>query len=179
LTSAALPGKLDPNDERPIEKQMFGYCWQNYDRRVSWRTLVAELRPAVQELFQKVEPQGVRLPSGAVAAKQTVVAWSLPAEPAQDRRGSRFGVVAVEHGGDGVRVVEVPADSPGARLTVVATGAVLRLEPGDVIVEINGRAIRSGAEYVEAVKGSPQTMELVVRDVKDGSRLKLRTRLRY
>jgi S1-C subfamily serine protease len=40
----------------------------------------------------------------------------------------------------------------------------MSLEPGDVILSINGQAIGNLDDYWNAVKGSPRTMELLVRD---------------
>ena len=46
----------------------------------------------------------------------------------------------------------------------IDTGNQLSLESGDVILSINGQAIGTLDEFWNAVKGSPRTMELVVRD---------------
>jgi hypothetical protein len=46
----------------------------------------------------------------------------------------------------------------------IGTGTQMSLEPGDVILSVNGQAIHSLDDYWNFVKGSPRTMELMVRD---------------
>jgi S1-C subfamily serine protease len=98
---------------------------------------------------------------------------------ATDPRGSRFGVPAVAHGTDGVRITAVWDNYPGTQVVEVATGRKLVLEPGDIILEINGRPLHSLQDYIDSVKTSPRTMELVIRNVRNGERVPMRVQLRY
>jgi hypothetical protein len=50
---------------------------------------------------------------------------------------------------------------------------------GPAGASIDGRPIRNTKDYWDAVKGSPQTMDLTVRDVRNGQKRDLRTRLRH
>jgi S1-C subfamily serine protease len=55
--------------------------------------------------------------------------------------------------------------------------AALGLEYGDVIVSINGVAVNTQAEYVNAVHASPDEMKLVVRDCRTAQFLEMTVRL--
>ncbi|SDC63457.1 PDZ domain-containing protein [Paenibacillus sp. UNCCL117] len=72
------------------------------------------------------------------AGRQRTDANTIAGAVALHKLGLGRGVVP-----DGVRVVQVPADSPAAG----------QLKPGDVVVEMNGQAIASTAALTEAMKG--------------------------
>ena len=179
LASSALYEEPPENAPRPINEYMVGYLWANMNRRTTWQQMVGQMQPVAQKLFAQIKPDGIEQPGGRRQTTQTITALTLPKEAQADPRGSRFGVPAVENGGDGVRVTGVYRGFPGTHVVVVDTGDVLTLQAGDVIVEINGQAIRSMPDYIAAVQGSPQTMDLVVRNVNNGQKLPLRTKLRY
>ena len=181
LVCMAPEGKPGEHEGFALDKA-FGAFWRNSQRRVSWQTVLSESRSRVQTLFRQMYPEGIAGPENKIYQKQTVVAWSLPEEPKpqpQADRGSRFGVEAVDNNGEGVRVVRVWPGFPGTKVAVAATGQMLQLQSGDVILAVNGRPIRNTKDYWDAVKGSPQTMDLTVRDVRDGQKRELRTRLRH
>ena len=158
----------------------FGVFWRNSQKRMSWQQIVEESRKQVQKLFEQMNPEGLIGRDGQVFHKQTVAAFSLPEEPKPPQdRGSRFGVEAVNNNGEGVRVVRVWADYPGTRATEVDGGKLIPLQPGDVILSINGRKIGSAKDYWDAVKSSPVTMEFTIRDARDGATRKMRAQLRY
>lgn len=179
-----MPGRSLANEEDigGGPENAFGVFWRNSQKRLSWQAVIEQSRRQVQELFRQINPAGLIARDGRVYHKQTVAAWSLPEAPAWQPpadRGSRFGVEAVDNGGLGVRVVRVWPDYPGTKATEVGGNKLIRLEPGDAILSINGRPIRGVKDYWDAVKGSPQTMEFTVRDVRDGQRRNLHTQLRY
>jgi len=177
-----MPGRELAEGEQPGLGKAFGVLWRNSEKRISWQVLLQECRTQVQELFQQINPDGLASHDGKLYRKQTVTAWALP-EPAKVQpvveRGSRFGVEAVDNNGEGVRIVRVWAGYPGTRMKAVGSSGVFCLQPGDVILSINGQKIRNTKEYWNAVKSSPLTMNLVVRDVRDGQKRNLRTELRY
>jgi S1-C subfamily serine protease len=163
---------------------MIGYLWANMDRRSNWNQMIKQMQEVAPRLFAAVHPDGIEHPDGGKQTTQTITAFSLPDEAApegpaaSDPRGSRFGVPAVAHGTDGVRITAVWENYPGTQVVEVATGKRLILEPGDIILEINGRPLRSLQNYIDCVKNSPQTMEFVIRNVRNGERVPLRVQLR-
>ncbi len=177
-----MPGRKLADNEAPGLENAFGVLWRNSEKRISWQTLLQECRTQVQELFQQINPDGLTSRDGHLYRKQTVTAWTLPepvkTQPAMDR-GSRFGVEAVDNNGEGVRVVRVWAGYPGMKVKATGSKDVFRLQPGDVILSINGRKIRNTKDYWDAVKSSPIIMEFTVRDVRDGQKRNLRAQLRY
>jgi hypothetical protein len=177
-----MPGQK-PGAEESIEggpDQGFGVFWHNSQKRLSWQQVIEETRAQVQQLFSEINPEGLVARDGKIYRKQTVAAWSMSEAPKRMvDRGSRFGVEAVDNNGEGVRVIRVWPDYPGTRATEVEGNKLLRLQPGDVILVINGRRIGSTKDYWDAVKTSPQTMLFTVRDVRDGTQRNLRAQLRY
>ena len=152
------------------------YLRENSGRRISWQTLVSDVTPRVQALWDETYPKGyVHEVTQKTYTKQTPRVWALP----NDNRGVRFGVGATNNDGNGVRVVEVWPDYPGTRLVSVATGERCVLEPNDVILTINGQLVRCIHEYDRAVKTSPQQMVLAVRNCRDGRVGLLAATLRY
>jgi S1-C subfamily serine protease len=66
------------------------------------------------------------------------------------------------------------ADGQGIRLTAIVPGsraALLGLDPGDVILDINGTPVRTMEEYHEAVRNSPDEMWITVLNVRTGKPL--------
>ena len=136
----------------------------------------------MQDLFTEMNPDGLAARDGKVHREQTVAAWELPEPPkasSKADRGSRFGVEATNNNGEGVRVVRVWDDYPGTRVTEVGGAQWIRLQPGDVILTINGRRITGKRDYWNAVKESPLDMQFTVRDVTDGTIRRMKVQLRY
>jgi hypothetical protein len=179
-----MPGKKladEKADESGIE-EAFGVFWRDSQKRSSWQAVIQASRGQVQELFAQLNPNGLIARDGRAYHKQTVVAWSLPEPPRPQPpvdRGSRFGVDAVDNGGQGVRVVRVWPDYPGTQATEVGGNRLIPLQPGDVILSINGRRIGGTKDYWDAVKGSPLMMQFTIREIRDGQRRNLRVKLRY
>jgi hypothetical protein len=180
LASSALYEQPPDNTPRPINEYMVGYLWANMERRATWKQMVGQMQPVAQKLFTAVHPEGIEHPAGPRQTTQTITAFALPREAAvADDRGSRFGVMAVANGSDGVRVTSVRRGYPGTRVVVIATGEVLTLQAGDVILEVNGQEIHSLQDYVDTVRSSPPTMDFTVRNVNNGDKIRLRTKLMY
>ncbi len=152
---------------------------------ITWPEFAAELKTDVQKAFLDSWPDGYKFdpPLNGIHVQKTQtieVYGSLPGEAewrtAVDRaavqagvRGPRFGIRAVAHHG-GVRVTEVVPNGPGARAG---------FEVGDLIVEINGTAIRTEQEYAKAVDDSPKTMKAKVVNINDGRTLNVTFELGY
>lgn len=169
----------DPNFGGGLE-DAFGVFWRNSERRMSWQQIVEASRKQVQKLFEQMNPEGLVGRDGQVFKSQTVAAFTLPEEPKpQPDRGSRFGVEAVDNGGEGVRITRVWPDYPGTRTTEAGGNKLVPLQPGDVILSINGRRIGGKQDYWDAVKSSPLTMDFTIRDARDGATRKMRAQLKY
>ena len=185
LACSSLYESPPENSSRPVHEYMVGYLWANMDRRVSWNQMVKQIQEVAPRLFAAAHPDGIEHPDGHKQTTQTITAFQLPDESVPegsataDPRGSRFGVPAVAHGTDGVRITAVWDNYPGTQVIEVATGRKLVLEPGDIILEVNGRPLRSLQDYIDSVRSSPRIMEFVIRNVRNGERVPMRVRLRY
>lgn len=185
LACSSLYETPPENSDRPVHEYMVGYLWANMDRRSSWSQMVKQMQEVTPRLFALAQPDGLEHPDGHKQTTQTITAFSLPEESpteepvAADPRGSRFGVPAVAHGTDGVRITAVWKNYPGTQVVEAASGRKMVLEPGDIILEINGRPLHSLQDYIDSVKTSPRTMEFVVRNVRNGERVPMRVQLRY
>lgn len=56
-------------------------------------------------------------------------------------------------------------------------GTVVTLQPGDIILSVNGRTVRGTTDYWNLVKGSPTEMHFTIQSVGDGRTYQLKTRL--
>ncbi len=56
-------------------------------------------------------------------------------------------------------------------------GTVVTLQPGDIILSINGRTVRGTTDYWNLVKDSPTEMHFTIQSVGDGRTYQLKTRL--
>ena len=56
-------------------------------------------------------------------------------------------------------------------------GTVVTLQPGDIILSINGRTVWGTTDYWNLVKGSPTEMHFTIQSVGDGRTYQLKTRL--
>jgi hypothetical protein len=117
---------------------------------VSWADFSAAVSQDTNALFQQLKQGATEPPELVNQASQIPLVFSL-ANPAGPQRvspakGLKLGAkVAAATGG--VKVVEVGAGSPAARLG---------LEPGDVILSVNGVAARGLAEYARLLDAAPQ-----------------------
>ena len=81
-------------------------------------------------------------------------------EPLPDK--SEFGASGEVVEGQGIRVVAIVRGSPAA---------LVGLDPGDVIIDINGKPVRTMDEYDEAIRQSPDEMWFTVLNVRTGKPL--------
>lgn len=135
---------------------------------MNWPKLVQELKIDVQKAFEESWPEGFKFdpPINGISLQKTQtvdVYGSLPGTESRStestqRQGPRFGVRAVNNGGNGVRITEVVKDGPGA---------TAGFEVGDVILEINGTPIRNEKDYSDAIDNSPRRMKAKVLNVND------------
>jgi S1-C subfamily serine protease len=143
---------------------------EHADRQISWDFLVMQVRTATAEEFRDAFPGGFTFRDSqgrqVTQRTQTVTArldlggndTQPPPPPGQ---GLRFGVVAQQVGNQ-LRITRVFDDSPAKRVTISGTNTRAALEVGDVIVGINGRAIRTEQEFLNAVAGSGRNMSLEI-----------------
>jgi S1-C subfamily serine protease len=110
--------------------------------------------------------------SEVVQRTQTVTALALELQRANSEIGDgnprRFGAFIQENGGDGVMIQSITAGSPASRIFIKELDVHGYMIPGDVILEANGRPIRSVEDFLTAVRASGDTLEGRVRDPRDG-----------
>jgi predicted metalloprotease with PDZ domain len=174
----------EPRDGSLFTTALYKFLNQNRERQLTWPTVFAAVKDRAADQFKSQYPNGIEN-----QFTQTAYAFQLKAAPVEPPpppplqgggpgNTSRLGVLATEQPGGGVRVVEVWAGYPGTQSRVRETGERLNLEPGDVILAINGQAIRNLQDYVTLVKNSPPEIDLRVRDQRTGQQVNLRTTLR-
>lgn len=117
---------------------------QNSEQALTWKQVLDELRPGVQDTFRQMFPFGFVDQEGRRQRTQTLRVWHTPPGAPADVRGK-----------------------------VYATS----LDAGDVIRSINGRVIRTEADFTRAVKQSPEQMIFTIVNVRDGLRMHLGTTL--
>jgi hypothetical protein len=99
------------------------------------------------------------------AERAAAIARAAAAARERARRGNgnpnsnTFGALGVPAPGGGIFLV---GSNPGT------PAAGLGLEYGDVIVSINGVGVNTQQEYADAVHGSPDSMNFVIRNVRTG-----------
>lgn len=130
---------------------------KNGPNSLAWKELVEGVTETVADAFQESYP-------GREQKTQTVYVFTHPSYDA-----SVSGV-------RGVRVVSVRPGFPGSRCSG-GQGNLLTLEPGDFILEINGRPMNGLSDYDKAVDASPAQMRFKVRDA-DGRLYDLKCMLR-
>ncbi len=107
------------------------------------------------------------------------------------RTSPRFGVHVVDAAGGGALVTSVHADSPATFNRVLdkvtanppvvdnpGDNPFFRLEPGDVILSVNGVQLRNINDFWNTVKGSPTEMRFTIRDRRTGREVQSKTQLR-
>lgn len=150
-----------------------------------WSDFVAEVKICVQEFFCENYPNGYKFdpPLNGIVVQNTQtieIYGTLPKIPkgftapydeqAAPNKGPRFGVRAIIRPGGGVRVTDVIAASPGAKAGITI---------GDVILEINGKPLRSEQDYGKAVDDSPKTMNAKIVNAGDGRTMYITFELGY
>jgi hypothetical protein len=117
---------------------------------VTWADFSGALSRDTDTIFQQIKQGATEPPELVNQASQVPLVFSLanPAGPQRvgPARGLKLGAKVAAASG-GVKVVEVGAGSPAARLG---------LEPGDVILSVNGVAAKSLAEYAKLLDAAPQ-----------------------
>jgi hypothetical protein len=90
----------------------------------------------------------------------------------------RLGFSGKDLPGEGVEVVAVNPGSPATRLYRTDNAQQpITLTPGDVITAVDGRPVRSLAEYYQAMNAAtPGKVKITVRDVSNGQMVELATR---
>jgi len=71
---------------------------------------------------------------------------------------------------DGFNIEEVDADGPAFKLTDPDSGGVAMLEKGDIIIEVDGKKIKSAEDYAKAINGAADhtKTKIKVKDVRSG-----------
>lgn len=94
-----------------------------------------------------------------------------------DQNGLRFGVTFIATT-QGIHVTQVHPNMPSKRC-LSADGQVWTLVPGDVIISINGKDLKSADDMLRAVAASPRNMEFRVIDGRTGVVSDLKTELAW
>ncbi|MDR1141758.1 MAG: PDZ domain-containing protein [Planctomycetaceae bacterium] len=145
---------------------------------MTWKDFVGEWKNDVHKVFLESYPDGYRFepPINGISVQKTQtfeVNGSLPGMAEQVSGvygGPRFGIRAVNHLGNGVRVMQVIPNSPGQHAG---------FEVGDVIIEINGTAIHNEQDYAKAVDDSPKKMTVKAINTNDGQTIDITFELGY
>ena len=138
----------------------FWFASYDYDRQ-RWRNWEwigdpqgRNQRMPSQSMLPQTPPQGQSTPSTSAPTPTPQPAYQAPAstraQPAYTPPGSNTGTT---------RGFSAPS---------IDTSQSLRLQPGDVILEINGETIYGQEDVTSAIARSPQTMYLTVRDGRSG-----------
>ncbi len=140
---------------------LYLYLMTNADRSLSWDTVTRDLRRKVQDEFDTRIPGGYQDKHGRRQTTQTLRVWHLPPGWPGDGGGggSRFGIHIRSYRGRGVLVTRVSRGSPADRAEV---------DRGDVILSVNGQAVSSTDEMLEAVRRSPRVMRFRMKGGRTG-----------
>ena|GEM_PF-2142036 len=180
LTSSK-PGQFSFVDGKNPSRGSF-FTWAlaellNRDRTnedLDWVQFVEKLGVESQKAFHESYPKGILDRSGQpVQMGQTVYIHKVPGmsatldsatastphlvsaptriEPAPAPTGPRLGLRAITHDGGGVRITEIASDAPAGKAGFFV---------GEIITEINGKAIRNETDYSDAIDQSQKIMEV-------------------
>jgi hypothetical protein len=143
----------------------------------TWQEFTTALAEDVKTAFLDRHPEGYKFspPLNGIAQQttQTIEIYgALPgtATASAAVQGPRFGVRAVALQGGGVRITQILPDGPGDRAG---------FEVGDVIMEINGKAIQNEEDYSKSIDDSPKKMNAKIINVKDGRLMNITIELGY
>ena len=148
LTEHGMHGNFDP------DKPPFGIFFEYRQQNLNWAAVGKLLVVKVNTLFKTVAPKGWDTSKGGKQVTQT----------------PRFYSLAKTEGG------RSQPQKPGRKQTRWSR-PTYRPEVGDMILEINGRAIRNFDDYYRAVKSSPTTMTFVLGEARSGKKFLMRTQL--
>ncbi len=122
---------------------------------VTWTVFAEHLKRDTARMYRELvyEPARAR---GETPKQENQIPkiFQVPGGVAAARPKWRFGVQTFDNGGDGVLVRRVFPDTPAARAG---------LADGDVILSINGKALRGRADFADAVDNCDGTITVEVR----------------
>ena len=130
------------------------------DEPLTWSRIGEATAGKVAAEFRRLRPDGLEDDDPEhPQMTQTVTAYSTGTSTARPDRRPAFGALGAENGGDGIRIEQAFAGTPAADLL---------LEPGDVVLTINGAPLRTLQDYARQNQGSPRIMRFTFRDVRTG-----------
>lgn len=166
--SAFFTSEKQALDEMPgslFTKALTEYAHRNQERQPTWNDLLSEVGIKVHVAFREGYPQGASVAKGAVVQHdQTVYAIDYPDMP--KKQGPRSGVHVRDHEGKGAWILSVDAGSPAAQVFDLSTHKYVSLQPGQLIVAANGRAVSGANAFAAVVKGSPQILRFTLADAR-------------
>jgi hypothetical protein len=122
---------------------------------VTWATFAEHLKRDTSRMYKDVVYEPARAKGEPPEQENQVPkVFQVPGGVAAARPKWRFGVQTFDNGGNGVLVRRVFPDTPAARAG---------LEDGDVILSINGKALRGRADFADAVDNCDGTITVEVR----------------
>ena len=157
---------LDDADGSIFTKSLSDILWDVREQRLSWKQVFEMTRRRASAEFARVHPTGAKAPFMTVP-QRTQTAWAFRLEP----EGPRFDAA-----------VQFDPQHRGVRITGLAPNGSVQssgFEIGDVILSVNQRPLNRYEDFVNAIDTSPQRAQAEIRNVRDGSILRVPLNLKY
>lgn len=149
----------------------------NRDTQRTWDELVRAVSLRVHTAFREHYPKGIASSGGgALQTRQTVYPVQYPGMP--DREGPRTGLLVRDFPGPGAMITRVEPGSPAAEVFLIGQETFRSLEPGQVIVSVDGQAVANAAQMAGAIAAARQIARLGIREAGRGD-FDVLIRMRY
>src|SRR5262249_42287465 len=141
------------------------YLRDKQDQALDWKTVVKQAADKAQDFFTQQFPGGIPVNEN-VCRKQTLHSFSL----GDVDFAGLFGVFVKEERNE-VKIVKVVNDSLATRGKLGEDTETL--DPGDVILEVNGQRITTVTGFQKALAIAPKELSILIRNVKDNKNYRL------
>lgn len=124
-------------------KPLMGVLTTNYYQRMSWKDVAERLADSTQTIYRNSPSYNSTQP------RQTIAVWSLPEK--------------INHT---LSAEQQPSQEVGA--SSISMDKLFMLQPGDVVLTVNGQRISGSSALTQAVKNSPDEMTFSIKDKRTG-----------